>query len=75
MLPFGYLVHKSDFLRKVLGILLMLGCFVYLINFCGNTLSLNYGTFGIGQYMELLPAIGEIGIRVCALFVGAKNKI
>ncbi len=30
LFPFGYLVYKSGFLPKVLGILLMAGCFGYL---------------------------------------------
>lgn len=74
LLPFGYLVYKSDFLPKVLGILLMLGCFGYLINFFGNTLSGNYERLGVSQYIGLLPAIGEIGTCLWLLFIGAKNK-
>lgn len=33
LLPLGFLVFKSGFFPKVLGILLMVGCFGYLINF------------------------------------------
>lgn len=33
LFPMGYLVFKSGFLPKVLGILLMIGCFGYLIDF------------------------------------------
>jgi len=32
MLPLGYLVYKSGFLPKILGFLLMIGCFGYLID-------------------------------------------
>jgi hypothetical protein len=32
LLPFGYLIFKSGFLPKVLGILLMIGCFGYLFD-------------------------------------------
>jgi len=74
LLPFGYLVYKSGFLPKLLGILLMLGCFGYLINLFGNTLSSHYGASGISQYLGLLPAIAEIGTCLWLLFVGAKNK-
>ncbi len=74
LLPFGYLVYKSGFFPKILGILLMLGCFGYLINYFGNTLSNNYGTIGISPYLGLLPAIGEIGTCLWLLFVGAKEK-
>jgi hypothetical protein len=38
LFPFGYLVYKSGLIPKLFGILLMLGCFGYLINFCGNFL-------------------------------------
>ncbi len=74
LLPFGYLVYKSVFLPKLLGIFLILGCFGYLINYFGNTLSGNYRTLGISQYLGILPAIGEIGICLWLIFVGAKNK-
>lgn len=33
LFPFGYLVYKSGFLPKILGVFLMVGCFGYLINF------------------------------------------
>jgi hypothetical protein len=36
LLPFGYLVYKSGFLPKLLGLLLMAGCFGYLITFFGG---------------------------------------
>ena len=33
LLPFGYLVFKSGYLPRILGVLLMIGCFGYLIDF------------------------------------------
>ncbi|PYF72652.1 DUF4386 domain-containing protein [Pedobacter nutrimenti] len=36
LFPFGYLVFKSGFLPKILGILLMAGCFGYLTDFTGS---------------------------------------
>lgn len=73
LLPFGYLVYKSDFLPRLLGIFLMLGCFGYLVNFFGNTLSPHYGSTGMPGYLRMLPAIGEIGICLWLLFFGARN--
>lgn len=75
LLPFGYLVYKSGILPKVLGVLLMLGCFGYLINFLGNSLIPNYSKIGISSYISLPASIGEIGICLWLLIMGAKNKV
>lgn len=74
LFPFGYLVFRSGFLPKILGILLMLGCFGYLINFIGNTLSSNYSKLGISSYISLPASIGEIGTCLWLLIMGAKDK-
>ena len=74
LFPFGYLVFKSGFVPKLLGVLLMLGCFGYLINFIGNTLIPNYSEFGIGKYIQLPASLGEIGICLWLLILGAKEK-
>ncbi len=75
LLPFGYLVFKSGFLPKVLGILLMMGCFGYLINFIGDTLVPNYSKMGIASYIQMPASVGEIGTCLWLLIMGAKNKI
>jgi len=75
LFPFGYLVFKSNFLPKFLGILLMLGCFGYLINFLGYSLILNYSELGISSYISLPASLGEIGTCLWLLFVGAKEKL
>lgn len=72
LFPFGLLVYKSGFIPKIFGVLLMLGCVGYLINFTGNTLFENYSKIGIGKYMSMLPAAGEIGICFWLLFFGLK---
>jgi len=74
LLPFGYLVFKSGILPKVLGILLMLGCFSYLINFLGNTLISDYSTLGISSYISLPASLGEIGTCLWLLILGAKDQ-
>jgi hypothetical protein len=74
LFPFGYLVFKSSFLPKFLGVLLMLGCFGYLINFLGNTLIPDYSTLGISSYIRLPASIGEIGTCLWLLIMGAKDK-
>jgi len=75
LFPFGYLVFKSGFLPKILGILLMLGCFGYLINFVGHTLITNYSKIGVSSYIDLPASIGEIGICFWLLIIGTRDKI
>ncbi len=74
LFPFGYLVFKSGFLPKILGVLLMLGCFGYLINFVGHTLILTYSKIGISTYIGLPASLGEIGTCLWLLIMGAKIK-
>lgn len=75
LFPFGYLVFKSGFLPKILGVLLMLGCFGYLINFLGQTLVPNYSALGVSSYIRLPASIGEIGTCLWLLIIGTKDKI
>ncbi len=74
LFPFGYLVFKSGFLPKILGVLLMLGCFGYLLNFLGNTLLPDYSKIGISAYLSLPASLGEIGTCLWLLIMGAKEK-
>lgn len=74
LFPFGYLVFRSNFLPKILGILLMIGCFGYLINFFGRILIINYPALGISSYVSMPASIGEIGTCLWLLIIGAKEK-
>jgi hypothetical protein len=74
LFPFGFLVFKSDFLPKILGVLLMLGCFGYLINFLGSTLFSNYSKYSISSYIMLPASIGEIGTCLWLLIKGVEEK-
>jgi hypothetical protein len=73
LLPFGYLVYKSGFLPKIFGVLLMLGCFGYLINFLGNSLIVDYSSLGVSKYISMPATFGEIGICLWLLIMGAKE--
>lgn len=73
LFPFGYLVFKSNFLPKFFGVVLMLGCFGYLLNFLGHTLSSNFSKLAVTSYISLPAAIGEIGICLWLLIMGAKE--
>ncbi len=74
LFPFGYLVFKSGFLPKILGILLMAGCFGYLIDFIVGFLFSNYSETGISTFMTLPGSIGEIGICLWLLIIGTKDS-
>jgi hypothetical protein len=74
LFPFGYLIFKSELLPKILGILLMLGCFSYLINFTGSFLFAGYDKMRISNYIILPASLGEIGTCLWLLIMGAKNN-
>lgn len=74
LFPLGWLVYRSGFMPRFLGVLLMLGCAGYLINFSGNTLFDDYSKIGIGKYMRILPAIAEFGTCIWLLFFGLTTR-
>jgi Domain of unknown function (DUF4386) len=74
LLPFGFLVYKSGFLPKILGVLLMLGCCGYLINFVGNTMFENFGESLISSIASKPAALGEIGTCLWLLIRGMNEK-
>lgn len=73
LLPFGYLVVKSGFLPKLLGLFLMLGFLGYMINVFGELLVPNYAQTPVSDYAGLPAAIGEIGTCLWLLLVGARE--
>ena len=74
LLPFGYLVWRSGFLPKVIGIILMLGCFGYLANFIGSFLFPGYRELGVSKFVTLPASIGELAICLWLVTVGVKAK-
>jgi hypothetical protein len=74
LLPFGYLVFKSGFLPKILGVLLIAGCFGYLINFTVDFLFPQYSNSTILSFVTALGGIGEIGTCLWLLILGIKDK-
>jgi Domain of unknown function (DUF4386) len=75
LLPLGYLIFKSGFLPKILGVLLMLGCFSYLITVFGDILFVDYDKMLLAKYIMLPASIGEIGTCFWLLIFGAQRKI
>ena len=75
LFPFGYLVFKSGFLPRVLGILLMIGCFGYLTDSFGRILfPVGYSEIGISNFMIIPSALGEVGICLWLLVMGARTR-
>lgn len=74
LFPLGYLIVKSGILPKFLGILLMTGCFSYLINFLGGVLIPGYSKTTISSVIMIPASLGEIGTCLWLLIAGAKEK-
>lgn len=75
LLPLGYLIYNSGMLPKVLGVLLMAGCFGYMINIFGDILIDQYYSHSWSKYVSIPASIGEIGTCLWLLIMGVKiNK-
>jgi hypothetical protein len=74
LFPFGYIVYKSGFLPKILGIFLMLGCIGYLTTFFGGFLYSDFNKTIISEIVRYPATIGEIGICLWLLIMGT-NKL
>lgn len=73
LFPFGYLIFKSGILPKALGVMLMVGCFGYLINIVANLINPTYADLGIAGWVRLPASLGEIGTCLWLLIMGAKE--
>jgi hypothetical protein len=73
LFPFGYLVYKSGFLPKVLGMLLMLGCFGYLTEVLGAMLMPGYSESMLASVVSLPASVAEISICFWLLIMGARE--
>jgi hypothetical protein len=65
LFPMGYLVYKSSFLPRLIGILLMIGCFGYLFDFVTGALFM-----GIDLTISQFTFIGEILLPLWLLIKG-----
>ena len=72
LLPFGYLVFKSGFLPRLLGVLLLAGGFGYLADVFGNLLVPGYPSSPLAGLVRLPAAVGEIGSGLWLLVMGAR---
>ncbi|NML20860.1 DUF4386 domain-containing protein [Pseudoflavitalea sp. G-6-1-2] len=74
LLPFGYLVYRSGFLPKILGVLLMLGCAGYMFGFLIDTVFPGLENAPWVSYVRLPATIGEIGTCLWLLIIGVNAK-
>jgi hypothetical protein len=74
LFPFGYLVFKSRFLPRILGILLMLGCAGYMVEVFGELLVPGYTQSAVSPVARRLAAFGEIGTCLWLLIMGVRRS-
>jgi len=74
LLPFGYLVYKSGFIPRLLGIFLILNGIAYIIPSFVSLLFPDYRTIITPFAMPFL-ILGEISITLWLLIKGVKNNI
>jgi hypothetical protein len=74
LFPFGYLVFKSGFLPKFFGVFLMVGSVGYVLEFCLLIMIPDFSSMTIANYITIPASIGEIGICLWLVIMGAKNE-
>jgi len=72
LFPLGYVVFKSGMLPKILGIVLMVHCIVWLMNFLQFFLFPGFGAIKYVSYP--LGFISEFGLSLWLLIMGAKEQ-
>jgi hypothetical protein len=72
LIPLGLLVYKSGFVPKVLGVLLIIGCFGHLISFLSVFLFPGYST--ILTLIAETIMLGELPIFLWLLIKGVKDQ-
>ena len=69
LLPFGYLVYRSGFLPRIIGVLLIISCFSYLVE--SLTFLLIPQHYGVISKFTMVPsALGEFAIMFWLLIIG-----
>lgn len=74
LLPFGWLVIRSGFLPRLLGLILIAAGIGYLVHFTGRLLfNEAYEASGLAPILRA-PRVGEIAICVWLLVMGARRR-
>jgi len=74
LLPFGWLLFRSRLIPRIFGVLLMAGCFGYLVAFFGRLLMPEFAELSFAGYISLPGSIGEIGTCLWLLIMGARER-
>ena len=74
LFPFGYLVYKSGFIPRILGVFLILNGVAYVIHCFTHILLPNYQAL-VFQIATPFWVLGEISITLWLLIKGVKNNI
>lgn len=72
LFPLGLLVYRSGFIPRILGILLMVGCFAYLANSFTSLVLPQYET-AVSRWMSPIQLV-EMLFMLWLLIMGAKPK-
>jgi hypothetical protein len=73
LLPLGWLVIKSGYFPKVLGVLLIAGCFGWLALFFAHFLAPDLGK-NIAVFVDALDGIGELSFVAWLLAIGVRVR-
>lgn len=74
LLPLGYLIFKSGFIPKILGILLMIGFASYVMEFFGKLLTDEYSNTIFPVILGWPSSFGEFGLCLWLLIIGIKKR-
>lgn len=70
LFPLGWLFYQSGFMPKTVGILLMVGCFGYLVDACAGLVMPDWQT--LTEQGVMLPALAELATVIWLLVFGVK---
>lgn len=73
LFPFGYLVYHSGFIPKILGILLIINCFAYLVESI-TALIVPEIREAISSILMIPMSVGELGILLWLLIIGVRRR-